>query len=144
MTNRINYLFFVLLLVVSSVSAQKDATLTTGVADEQTVNAEQNKSWRMGQSSYSAKPKNAWELGVHVGHFFIDGDVDTKLPGGYGLGLHLRKAIHYVFSVRADFMYGSAKGLDPQLWNTGLVENVYTPYNSVGASWFPSYTALLF
>ncbi|HMR86563.1 MAG TPA: OmpA family protein [Saprospiraceae bacterium] len=139
MTNRINYLFFVLLLVVSSVSAQKDATLTTGVADEQTVNAEQNKSWRMGQSSYSAKPKNAWELGVHVGHFFIDGDVDTKFPGGYGLGLHLRKAIHYVFSVRADFMYGSAKGLDPQLWNSGLVEDVYTPYNSVGASWFPSY-----
>lgn len=138
MTNRINYLFFVLLLVISSVSAQ-DATPKTGVTDEQTVNAEQNKSWRMGQSSYSAKPKNAWELGVHVGHFFIDGDVDTKLPGGYGVGLHLRKAIHYVFSVRADFMYGSARGLDPQLWNTGLVENVYAPYQANGTGWFPSY-----
>jgi len=125
--------------VVSTVSAQKDATISTGVTDEQTVNAEQNKSWRMGQSSYSAKPKNAWELGVHLGHFFIDGDVDTRLPGGYGLGLHLRKAIHYVFSVRADFMYGSARGIDPQLWSSGLVENVYTPYSSQGAGWFPSY-----
>ena len=46
------------------------------------------------QNKYSAKPKNAWELGVHFGHFFIDGDVDRTIPGGYGLGLHLRKAIH--------------------------------------------------
>lgn len=127
------------MLVVSTVSAQNDATITTGVTDEQTIDAEQNKSWRMGQSSYSAKPKNAWELGVHAGHLFIDGDVDTKLPGGYGFGLHLRKAIHYVFSVRADFLYGSAKGLDPQLWGSGLVEDVYAPYNTQGAVWFPSY-----
>lgn len=151
MTNRINYLFFVLLLVVSSVSAQKDATLTTGVTDEQTVNAEQNKSWRMGQSSYSAKPKNAWELGVHFGHLFIDGDVDTKIPGGYGVGLHLRKAIHYVFSVRADFMYGQSKGIDPQGWSTtnfggGLVERGSTGnftgwdnYISSPEGWNPSY-----
>ncbi len=139
MSNRINFLFFLLILAVSSVTAQKDVKITTTVTDEQTSNVEQNKSWRMGQTAYSAKPKNAWELGVHFGHLFIDGDVDTRIPGGYGVGLHLRKAIHYVFSVRADIMYGSARGLDPQIWSSGLVEDVYKPYSDKGAGWFPSY-----
>jgi hypothetical protein len=131
--------------------AQDNNTLKTSIPDEVTVNADQNKNWRMGQSAYSAKPKNAWELGVHLGHLFIDGDVDTKIPGGYGVGLHLRKAIHYVFSVRADFMYGQSKGLDPQRWTTpnfggGLVErggvNNFQGFQNYTASadgWFPSY-----
>lgn len=137
----------------TSVNAQKDAFATTGIADELTVDAEQNKAWRMGQAKYSAKPKSAWELGVHVGHFFIDGDVDRTLPGGYGFGLHLRKAIHYVFSIRGDLFYGSAKGLETQPWRTrvdggGLVEsavlpdgdyvNEYNQYNGTDG-WFPSH-----
>lgn len=151
MTNRINYLILVLLFSVSSNFAQTDAFSKAGITDEMTVSAEQNKNWRMGQSSYSAKPKNAWELGVHVGHLFIDGDVDTRIPGGYGVGLHLRKAIHYVFSVRADFMYGVSKGVDPQRWTTGnygggLVESGsignfqgFTAYQNSPEGWFPSY-----
>ncbi len=117
--------------------------------------------FRMGQSNYKAKPKNAWELGIHAGHFFIDGDVDRTIPGGYGLGLHLRKAINYIFSVRADLFYGVATGLEPQPWTHssvpripgekevggGLVEIVYNPYSvtSMGGEaqarqgWFPSH-----
>lgn len=124
------------------------------VTDEMTVDAEQNKNWRMGQYNYSAKPKNAWELGIHLGHMFIDGDVDTRIPGGYGIGLHLRKAITYSYSLRLDFMYGSARGLDPQPWKHrndralgqeiggGLVEPVFSAYdpNTGGPSkWFPAY-----
>ena len=90
MTNKIKYLLFTIVLTSGSILAQ-DAPAKTVVADEMTVSAEQNKSWRMGQTSYSAKPKNAWELGIHLGHFVIDGDVDRRIPGGYGLGLHLRK-----------------------------------------------------
>lgn len=113
------------------------------ISDEMTVNAEQNKNWRMGQNAYSAKPKNAWELGIHAGHYLIDGDVDRRLPAGYGFGLHLRKAIHYVFSVRADFMYGQAKGLDPQMWTHvskggGLVEEVFADYRNQDG-WFPAH-----
>ena len=142
MTNKIKYLLFIIVLASGSVLAQ-DAPAKTVVADEMTVSAEQNKSWRMGQTSYSAKPKNAWELGIHLGHFVIDGDVDRRIPGGYGLGLHLRKAIHYVFSLRADFMYGQAKGLDPQMWSHsskggGLVESVFSPYANQDG-WFPSH-----
>ena len=126
MTKRLLFLFLMTGMFFS-VNAQKDAFSTSGITDEMTKNPEQNKAWRMGQDKYSAKPKNAWELGVHAGHFFIDGDVDRTLPGGFGVGLHLRKAIHYVFSIRADLFYGQAKGLETQTWTTradggGLVE----------------------
>ncbi|HPK10147.1 MAG: OmpA family protein [Saprospiraceae bacterium] len=131
-----------------------EATPASGYPDDMTVNPEQNKNWRMGQYKYSAKPKNAWELGIHFGHYFIDGDVDTRIPGGFGVGLHLRRAINYVFSLRGDLFYGVAKGLDPQPWTTpknggglwenvstsdfGGISNVYSLYND-SQGWFPAY-----
>lgn len=153
MTKRLFILMFTLGTCLS-LSAQKDAFSTTGITDEMTVNPEQNKAWRMGQEKYSARPSSAWELGVHVGHFFIDGDVDRTVPGGYGLGLHLRKAVHYIFSIRGDLFYGSATGLETQLWRTkvnggGLVEygtglpdgdyvEEYAQYENTDG-WFPSH-----
>lgn len=128
-----------------------DGVMTELITDEMTVNPEQNEQWRMGQYKYSAKPKNAWELGLHVGHFFIDGDVDRTVPGGFGLGIHLRKAIHYAFSLRGDLFYGKATGIDPQPWRSGrnnvaggggLVEDVFNPYspaNGGPGAWFPSH-----
>lgn len=151
MTIKFKHFYLALLFVAFNSFAQDTIAPIKGITDEMTVNAEQNKSWRMGKSSYSAKPKNAWELGVHLGHLFIDGDVDNRKPGGYGFGLHLRKAIHYVFSVRADFMYGQSRGIDPQGWTTpnfggGLVESGstgnfqgYTPYSTLVEGWNPSY-----
>ncbi len=95
---------------------------------------------------YTAKPKNAWELGLHGGHFFIDGDIDRRIPAGYGFGLHLRKAVHYVLAIRADLFYGQAKGFDPQTWSHsnyggGLVdvERVWDPYANEPEGWFPSH-----
>jgi len=116
------------------------------ISDDMTVDPELNAKWRTGDAKFSAKPKNMWELGIHFGHFFIDGDVDRKLPGGYGAGLHLRKAIHYVFSIRLDAFYGQAWGLDPQPWRHsslggGLVEETFTPYGApeTDGVWFPSH-----
>ena len=116
------------------------------ISDEMTVDPELNAKWRTGESPYSAKPKNMWELGVHFGHFFIDGDVDRTIPGGYGAGIHLRKAIHYVFSLRLEAFYGQAWGLDPQPWrhrsqNGGLVEEVFDVYGQpeTDGVWFPSH-----
>lgn len=162
MTKRIYLLTLLMAFVFVSAQAQDDAFTKTSYTDEMTKDPEQNKMWKMGQTKYSAKPKSAWELGVHVGHLFIDGDVDRTLPGGYGVGLHLRKSIHYVFSVRADLFYGQATGLDPQRWKSdrpsvvggtvineggGLREwgpndpdyvNDYQKYNGT-SGWFPSH-----
>ena len=153
MTRKLFYTLFVTFSLVMSGFAQEDTWTKANISDEMTVNPDQNKSWRMGQSKYSAKPKDAWELGVHAGHFIISGDVSSTIPGGYGLGLHLRKAIHYVFSIRGDFFYGQAKGIDPQAWGHknfggGLVEGSISPTNqwqywdnyvNTPSGWHPSY-----
>jgi len=129
--------------LLGSLAAQDNSVITPDIREEMTDDSNQDEKWRIGEYEYSAKPKHAWELGIHLGHFFIDGDVDEKIFGGYGLGLHLRRAIHYVFSLRADFFYGQASGLETQPWRHrteggGLVEPVFAPYRN-GEEWFPSY-----
>ena len=148
MTKRIYSFLLASLFSIAYLSAQDQGT----ISDEMTKNPDQNKQWRMGEYKYSAKPKNAWELGIHAGHYAIVGDVDASTPAGFGLGLHLRKAINYVFSIRGDFFYGQTKGLDPQVWTTkadggGLVEygagldnqvSEYSLYEGT-EGWFPAY-----
>ena len=95
------------------------------IEDEMTVNPEQNKMWREGQSRYSAKPKSMWELGIHAGPAFISGDVEAPFPAGYGFGLHLRKAINYTLSWRVDATYQSSKGYDARSFNFLESERTY-------------------
>lgn len=62
-------------------------------------------------TSYLGAPKkDAWELGLHVGHFFANGNV--KFTPGYGGGFHVRRALDYVFSLRLDVLYGAGRGED--------------------------------
>lgn len=136
MNIKTNFLFLLFIMAFFTANAQEVTSLSQEPASNQSV-------IKMEKSNFPAKPKNAWELGVHGGHFFIDGDVDPRLPGGFGIGLHLRKAIHYAFSVRGDFMYGQTKGLDPQMWTHsskggGLVEDVFADYAGQDG-WFPAY-----
>jgi outer membrane protein OmpA-like peptidoglycan-associated protein len=95
------------------------------IEDEKTADPEQNKMWRSGQSAFSAKPKNMWELGIHAGHAFVSGDVEAPFPAGYGFGLHVRKAINYTLSLRLDGRYQSSKGYDARNFNFLGVERTY-------------------
>src|SRR5258705_3797348 len=78
---------------------------------------------------FPAKPRNELEIGISGGMFSISGDVSAKLPTA-GFGVHIRKALGYIFSLRLQYVYGSAKGLD---WkpsagfkaNTAWVNNGY-------------------
>ena len=106
----------------------KDTWKTPYVSDEMTKDPEQNKSWKMGEYKYNSQPKNSWEVGLHGGHFFIDGDVDRQIPGGFGVGLHLRKALNYVFSIRGSIFYGRTSFIENQFWRHGNNKNV----NGVG------------
>ncbi|MGE5356280.1 MAG: OmpA family protein [Deltaproteobacteria bacterium] len=123
----------------------RDTYTSPVIKDDMTIDPDQNKKWRKGLYKYPAKPKNAWELGLHGGHYFIDGDVDEKLPlAGFGLGLHLRKAVHYTFSIRFDLFYGQTYGIDPQHWTHGsqgggLVESPTFDAYAAGSGWFPKY-----
>lgn len=58
--------------------------------------------------SYSATPPHMLEFGLNVGSFISFGDIDFE--PGYGVGLHIRKALDYVFSLRADGNLGKIKG----------------------------------
>ena len=63
---------------------------------------------------YPAKPKNQWEVGLGVGSFILSGDVT---PVGnplksYGATFTVRKAFGYVFSLRGQYVFGHAVGLD--------------------------------
>ena len=119
-----------------------------------TLDPEQNKSWKMGEYKYNSQPRNSWEVGLHGGHFFIDGDADRQIPGGFGAGLHLRKAINYVFSLRGSVFYGRTRFIENQFWRHrnnrgstgvggGLVEDAYdvidnTNDNNGPGEWIPS------
>ena len=55
----------------------------------------------------SFTPADQWELGVHAGLPFVSGDLDSKL--GFGGGLHIRKSLDHIFSVRVSALYAKTK-----------------------------------
>jgi outer membrane protein OmpA-like peptidoglycan-associated protein len=59
---------------------------------------------------FPPKPRNQWEIGVKGGLVTINGDVPSIFPTG-GFGVHVRKALGYVVSLRLEYMYGVGKGL---------------------------------
>jgi outer membrane protein OmpA-like peptidoglycan-associated protein len=82
---------------------------------------------------FPAMPRNQWEVGVKAGTFTIFGDVPAIFPT-FGFGAHVRKAFGYVFSMRAEFMYGTGKGLSWKARNAGFsqaaIQAGYTNANS--------------
>src|SRR5678815_2905751 len=64
-----------------------------------------------GTYNYPAKPRNQWEIGIKGGLSTISGDVRSRLPSG-GFGIHVRKALGYVFSIRMEYDWLNARGLN--------------------------------
>jgi len=65
--------------------------------------------------THPAKPKHKTEIGLDLGSLYVNGDVhpDGKVLGllpGYGLGLHIRRSLGYLFSIRLSGMGGTAFG----------------------------------
>ena len=73
---------------------------------------QQNEFWN-NSYNFPAKPRNMLEFGISGGAFNVIGDVSTKFPT-LGFAAHLRKAFGYVFSMRLQYLNGTAKGLN---WN---------------------------
>ncbi|MEO8583369.1 MAG: OmpA family protein, partial [Flavitalea sp.] len=81
--------------------------------------------------AFPAKPRNQWELGIKAGAFAISGDVRSSFPG-FGAGVHLRKALGYVFSVRGELGVGTTKGLNYSKSTAYIRNPAWAPYISGG------------
>ena len=73
---------------------------------------------------YPPRPNNMLQVGLGFGLYNVSGDVQSLMlwnKGGYGLHAQVRKALGYIVSVRANYTYGIAKGLD---WRPQGVDGV--------------------
>ena len=95
----------------------------------------QHNEFLQGTNNFPAKPRNQWEIGVKLGITNVSGDVPSQFAFP-SFGLHVRKAFGYVFSMRLEYMYGTAKGLH---WNEA--QNYYknTPWGHEGAGYSAPY-----
>lgn len=74
------------------------------------------------KGSFPAKPRDQYQVGFFAGYPYVDGDCPTALKGAgkgigsytHGFGVHVRKAMGYVMSVRTSFAYYNMLGLDYQ------------------------------
>lgn len=87
-------------------------------------------------SSPRVKPTDMFEVGITPGAMFVAGEISPEI--GYGVGLHIRKSLDYVFSLRVDGHYGLTSGLNPDTkqnrefemtWLSGTVFGVFTLNN---------------
>jgi outer membrane protein OmpA-like peptidoglycan-associated protein len=86
---------------------------------------------------FPAKPRNQWEIGLKGGLATIAGDVRSRL--GFGGGLHVRKALGYVFSIRGEFDFLSTKGLNFKPSNEFSKNPVWRTTYPAGANVFYNY-----
>ncbi len=107
MTKRICFLF-ALILCASFTYAQTSSDLPMNGGDSDFQDEERKE---INEENYfPPKPKHGTEIGLNLGHFFVHGDVWSR--PGWGVGLHLRRALNYTISLRLQAMYGQAFGLD--------------------------------
>jgi outer membrane protein OmpA-like peptidoglycan-associated protein len=62
---------------------------------------------------FPAKPRNEWEIGIKGGYTNGFTDITNWGPTG-GFGFHVRKALGYVFSIRAEYDWIRLRGLNYQ------------------------------
>jgi hypothetical protein len=78
------------------------------------------------QYDFPARPRDMWEVGLGFGLYNVIGQVPSLMlwqKGGYGLHFQGRKALGYLISLRMQYMYSIAKGLD---WE-GSYNYAYNP-----------------
>ena len=72
----------------------------------------------------SFTPADQWELGVHAGLPFVLGDLDSKI--GFGGGLHVRKSLDHIFSIRVSALYAQTSNENADV----------TPKSTADMTWF--------
>lgn len=108
-------LFFILTFVIMSSAvtlAQDTEKNMEKTMDEESMMKEEE------INPFPPKPKNMWEIGLQGGASVLTGDVSPKYPvpfSGFAVGLHVRKALNYTFSLRLAGNYGQTVGINKKL-----------------------------
>jgi len=116
MTGKKYTLLLSLLLVFVSCSFAQDSNSSYDLRDSSLIPAKripQHNEFLNNAYPFPAKPRNELEIGVKGGLTAVAGDVRSWGPTG-GFGIHVRKALGYVFSIRAEYDWMRMKGLNWQ------------------------------
>jgi outer membrane protein OmpA-like peptidoglycan-associated protein len=136
MTGKKYKLLLGLLLIFVSCSFAQDGNSSYDLRDSSLIPAKripQHNEFLNNAYPFPAKPRNEWEIGIKGGVSSVSGDVRAWLPT-FGAGIHVRKALGYVFSMRAEYSYMTAKGLNWQPSFSGYSANpVLSQYYSAAA-----------
>ncbi|ULT45424.1 OmpA family protein [Niabella defluvii] len=83
----------------------------------------------VGNYDYPAKPKDMWEIGIKGGSFSVPvADVDARFGRSFGFGGHIRKSLGHVMSLRLEYVYGVAQGLNWRASTGYTAEGANTPW----------------
>lgn len=100
-------------IATTNVFGQKDENITPDPTEDEVVrkrDTDQHGKWKKNDYSFPGKPRNMWQVGVHGGYYWVRGDVASQF--GYGFGASIRKALGYSTSLRLNYQYGNAKGMN--------------------------------
>jgi hypothetical protein len=82
-----------------------------------------------------------WEIGASIGSINIGGDVASTFPG-LGFEAHIRKSLGYVVSLRAQYINGTAYGMNWLASNNYAKNPAWKNYNAaIGNNVFYNYKA---
>jgi outer membrane protein OmpA-like peptidoglycan-associated protein len=102
------------LLALLSVGYAQESASSYDIRDSSLIPAKripQHNEFLNNAYPFPALPRNMYEIGVKGGLSTVSGDVRAWLPT-WGFGVHVRKALGYTFSLRLEYDYMVAKGLN--------------------------------
>lgn len=119
---------FILLTIGSN--AQQTYSVFDSSVIKSTRMAQQNEFWH-NTYNFPAKPRDLFEFGVSTGLFTASTSVESRLLAP-GFSAHLRKALGYFLSMRLQYTYGVAQGINFQaskgyIMNPAWINNGYNP-----------------
>ena len=123
-----NLTVYYFIIVLFCLNAQAHAQgLTGGIADSSVIPVkkiqQQNEFWN-NTYSFPAKPRNQWEIGASFGTMLVSSDIPLMAPTA-GFAAHVRKSLGYLFSIRLQYLNGTAKGL---MWQPAMVNGKNTAW----------------
>jgi outer membrane protein OmpA-like peptidoglycan-associated protein len=96
-----------------ALSAGANAQVTLNPTEDNYISAkhaDQHAKWKKGEEQFPGRPRDMWQIGLGGGSFLVSGDVKSQF--GWGTSLHARKSLGYVSSLRMEYMFGQASGLN--------------------------------